>query len=215
VIELERDLRAVVRGEVGFDPGSRALYSTDASNYRHVPIGVVLPRSIEDVLNTVAAARRADAPILSRGAGTSLAGQCCNAAVVIDFSRHLNRVLDLDPQQKTARVEPGVVLDRLRESAEEHGDAAFTGAGGAAHDAGDGVRAVGRIERDRACEREPEDADGTRQQPRRRMHERHGPSAAERTTRYSRRPPRARIRIRDLCGPDISARRPVRALCQI
>src|ERR671938_2163438 len=82
-LDLERELRAVVRGEVQFDAGSRALYSTDASNYRHVPIGVVLPRSLDDVVNTVAAARRAGAPVLSRGGGTSLAGQCCNAAVVI------------------------------------------------------------------------------------------------------------------------------------
>jgi FAD/FMN-containing dehydrogenase/Fe-S oxidoreductase len=118
VIELERELRTAVRGEVNFDPGSRALYSTDASNYRQVPIGVVLPRSTEDVVNTVAAARRAGAPILSRGGGTSLAGQCCNAAVVIDFSRHLNRVLDIDPRARTARVEPGVVLDNLRAQAE-------------------------------------------------------------------------------------------------
>jgi FAD/FMN-containing dehydrogenase/Fe-S oxidoreductase len=118
--ELAADLRAAVRGEVGFDPGSRALYSTDASNYRHIPIGVVLPRSIEDVVNTVAVARRAGVPILSRGAGTSLAGQCCNAAVVIDFSRHLNRVLAIDPSARMARVQPGVVLDNLRSQAEHY-----------------------------------------------------------------------------------------------
>jgi FAD/FMN-containing dehydrogenase/Fe-S oxidoreductase len=119
-MDLESELRKAVRGEVNFDAGGRALYSTDASNYRQVPIGVVLPRSIEDVLNTVAAARRAGVPILSRGGGTSLAGQCCNTAVVIDFSRHLNRVLDIDPQAKTARVQPGVILDDLRAQAERY-----------------------------------------------------------------------------------------------
>src|SRR5205809_922276 len=78
---LEADLRRQVRGEVRFDPGSRALYSTDASNYRQVPIGVVLPRDVEDVVATVAACRAHGAPLLSRGGGTSLAGQCCNVAV--------------------------------------------------------------------------------------------------------------------------------------
>ncbi|HWI13709.1 MAG TPA: FAD-binding protein, partial [Burkholderiales bacterium] len=74
-------MKSVVRGEVRFDEGSRALYATDASNYRQVPIGVVIPRSAEDVVNTVAVCRRHGAPVLSRGGGTSLCGQCCNVAV--------------------------------------------------------------------------------------------------------------------------------------
>ncbi len=118
---LAEALRRTVRGEVRFDDGSRALYATDASNYRQVPIGVVVPRDAEDVLATFAAAREFGAPILSRGGGTSLAGQCCNVAVVLDFSRHLDRVLEVDAARRLARVEPGCVLDRLREAAAPHG----------------------------------------------------------------------------------------------
>jgi FAD/FMN-containing dehydrogenase/Fe-S oxidoreductase len=116
---LEADLRTAVSGEVRFDDGSRALYATDASNYRQVPIGVVIPKSIDDVIAAVRAARAHGAPVLSRGGGTSLCGQCCNVAVVIDFSKYLNRILEIDPERRTARVEPGVVLDDLRDAAEE------------------------------------------------------------------------------------------------
>lgn len=117
---LAADLRQRIRGEVRFDDGSRALYATDASNYRQVPIGVVIPRTIEDVIETVAAARRFGAPILPRGGGTSLAGQCCNVAVVMDFSKYLHHILELDPEAKRARVQPGLVLDDLRDAAERH-----------------------------------------------------------------------------------------------
>src|SRR5690606_29206019 len=89
---LERGLAEVIEGEVRFDAGSRALYATDASNYRQVPIGVVVPKSVEDVVRTVALCRSHGAPVLPRGGGTSLCGQCCNVAVVIDFSKYLNRV---------------------------------------------------------------------------------------------------------------------------
>ena len=117
---LEAELRSRLAGEVRFDAGARALYATDASNYRQVPIGVVAPRTVEDVVATVEACRRHGAPVLARGGGTSLAGQCCNVAVVLDFSRHLNRILALDPERRLARVEPGLVLDTLRDAAEEH-----------------------------------------------------------------------------------------------
>jgi FAD/FMN-containing dehydrogenase/Fe-S oxidoreductase len=113
-------LRRHVRGEVRFDDGSRALYATDASNYRQVPIGVVIPRDADDVIATVAAARRFGAAILGRGAGTSLCGQCCNVAVVLDFSKYMNRILEIDPVNRQARVEPGCVLDSLRSAAERH-----------------------------------------------------------------------------------------------
>src|SRR5213082_2142812 len=84
---LCRDLSALVSGEVRFDDGSRALYSTDGSNYRQVPIGVVVPKTVEDVIITVEQCRRYGAPLLARGGGTSLAGQCCNVAVVLDFTK--------------------------------------------------------------------------------------------------------------------------------
>lgn len=118
---LAAALGAAIEGEVRFDAEARAVYSTDASNYREVPIGAVLPRSAEDVERAVAICREHGAPILSRGGGTSLAGQCCNVAVVIDFSKHMNRILSLDAEARTAWVEPGCVLDDLRDAAEEHG----------------------------------------------------------------------------------------------
>ena len=118
---LEARLRQRVKGEVRFDEGSRALYATDSSNYRQVPIGIVCPRDTDDVVAAVAACREFGAPVLSRGAGTSLAGQCCNVAVILDFSRHLNRILAIDSARRQARVQPGVVLDRLRDEAERVG----------------------------------------------------------------------------------------------
>ncbi len=118
--ELERRLRRAVRGEVRFDAGSRALYATDASNYRQIPIGLVIPADDADVEATLAACREAGAPILPRGAGTSLAGQCCNVAVILDFSKYLNRIISLDPVERVARVQPGSVLDRVRDAAEVH-----------------------------------------------------------------------------------------------
>ncbi len=121
---LEARLRETVRGEVRFDDAARALYATDASNYRQVPIAVVTPLDAEDVVATLAACRAFDAPVLSRGAATSLAGQCCNTAVILDFSRHLRNILALDPHARTAVVEPGIVLDRVREAA-EHFDLTF------------------------------------------------------------------------------------------
>src|SRR5690348_5041732 len=119
--DLARDLRAAIEGEVRFDDGSRALYATDASNYRQVPIGVVIPKTIEDIVAAVPICRRYGAPILARGGGTSLAGQCCNVAVVFDCTKHLNGILGIDPAGKQARVQPGCVLDRLRDAANRHG----------------------------------------------------------------------------------------------
>src|ERR1700716_4321000 len=98
--ELEAELKRRVRGEVRFDRGSRALYATDASNYRQVPIGLVIPQDVEDVIAAVAACRKYGAPILPRGAGTSLAGQCCNVAVVFDFTKYMNRILEVDADRK-------------------------------------------------------------------------------------------------------------------
>jgi FAD/FMN-containing dehydrogenase/Fe-S oxidoreductase len=117
---LTAKLQARIRGEARFDAGSRALYATDASNYRQVPLGVVLPRNADDVVETIAVCRSFGAPVLGRGGGTSLAGQCCNAAVVLDMSKYMNKVLEVNPQAKLARVEPGTVLDHLRDAAEQH-----------------------------------------------------------------------------------------------
>jgi len=118
--ELEKELKQNIKGEVRFDRGSRAMYSTDGSNYRQIPIGLVVPRDADDVLAAMAACRKYEAPVLARGAGTSLAGQCCNVAVVFDFTKYMNRILELDPEQRFARVQPGVVLDTLRNQAEAH-----------------------------------------------------------------------------------------------
>ncbi len=114
---LEVELRAHVRGEVLFDGATRAVYATDSSNYRQVPLGVVYPVDEEDVVATLRACGRYDAPVLGRGAGTSLAGQACNVAVVLDMSRHMNTIIDIDPVARVARVQPGVVLDDLNAAA--------------------------------------------------------------------------------------------------
>ena len=113
-------LRRELRGEVRFDNGTRALYATDASSYRQVPIGVVIPRDGDDVMATVALARQHGAPILCRGGGTSVAGQCCNFALVLDFSKYMAGIVEIDPARRIARVQPGVILDHLRNAAEQH-----------------------------------------------------------------------------------------------
>ncbi len=117
---LASELGSKIRGEVRFDDGSRSLYATDGSNYRQVPIGVVIPMDIEDVIQTVTTCRHFGAPILMRGGGTSLAGQCCNVAVVIDMSKYLRKIITIDLENKTARVQPGIVLDALRTAAEQY-----------------------------------------------------------------------------------------------
>ncbi len=118
--ELVNQLRRRTEAEVRFDAGSRAIYASDLSHYRQVPIGAVVPRTIDDVIETVAVCREYGVPILGRGAGTSLAGQTCNVAVVIDFSKYLNRLIELNPKQRYAWVEPGLINDHLREAAETH-----------------------------------------------------------------------------------------------
>jgi len=120
VAALEAELRGRIRGEVRFGAGDRGIWASDAGNYRMIPIGVVLPREVDDALETVAAARRHGAPILARGGGTGIPGQSVNTAVVMDFSKHMNRLLELDPGRRIARVEPGVVLDTLRNAAEKY-----------------------------------------------------------------------------------------------
>jgi len=113
---LEQELKAIIKGEVRFDNGTKALYSTDSSNYRQIPIGVVLPVSETDVINTIALCRKYRCPVLSRGGGTSLAGQTCNVAVIMDMSKYYNKVLDIDPEKRLVRVQPGIVLDHMKDA---------------------------------------------------------------------------------------------------
>src|ERR1035437_54550 len=105
--DVEKALLGEVRGEVRFDRGSRAMYATDGSNYRQIPIGLIVPRDAEDVKAAVAVCRKYVAPVLPRGAGTSLAGQCCNVAVVLDFTKYMKKLLELKAGGRFARVEPG------------------------------------------------------------------------------------------------------------
>ncbi|MCC5478629.1 FAD-binding and (Fe-S)-binding domain-containing protein [Streptomyces barringtoniae] len=118
---LEAELRGAVRGEVGFDTTSRALVTMDASNYRRVPAGVVAPEDADDVAAVLEVCRARGVPVVARGAGTSIAGQATGTGVVLDFTRHMNGLLELDPGTRTAVVQPGLVLDRLQEAAAPHG----------------------------------------------------------------------------------------------
>ena len=121
-IDTLRDhLGRVIEGEVRFDRGSRALYATDASNYRLVPVGVVIPRHEQDVARAVALARENHIPILPRGGGTALAGQTTNTALVLDFSKYMNSIQQVDPHRRVAIVEPGVVQAQLNAAAAKHG----------------------------------------------------------------------------------------------
>ncbi|MEU8992182.1 FAD-binding and (Fe-S)-binding domain-containing protein [Streptomyces sp. NPDC048558] len=119
--DLEAALRTVVRGEVGFDITSRALTTMDASNYRRVPLGVVAPHDADDVAAVLEVCRDHMVPVVARGGGTSIAGQATGAGVVLDFTRHMNRLVSLDPDARTAVVQPGLVLDRLQDAAAPHG----------------------------------------------------------------------------------------------
>ena len=118
---LARELAGAIRGEVRFSPGSRALYANDASVHRQIPIGVVIPRSAADVVLAVEVCRRFGVPIGARGCGTGLAGQTVNEAVLFDFSKYMHEIVELDAERRFARVQPGLVLDWLRDAAEEHG----------------------------------------------------------------------------------------------
>ncbi|WP_149548674.1 FAD-binding and (Fe-S)-binding domain-containing protein [Streptomyces marokkonensis] len=119
--ELSARLRAAVRGEVDFGTTARALTTMDASNYRRVPLGVVAPRDADDVAAALSVCRAYGVPVVPRGGGTSIAGQATGTGVVLDFTRHMNRLLSLDPEARTAVVQPGLVLDRLQEAAAPHG----------------------------------------------------------------------------------------------
>ncbi|HEV8566562.1 MAG TPA: FAD-binding and (Fe-S)-binding domain-containing protein, partial [Actinoplanes sp.] len=118
---LEAALRRALRGDVRFDAGSRATYSTDASNYRQVPIAVICPADIDDAVEAVRVCRDHEVPVLSRGGGTSLGGECCNVAVVLDWSKHVHGVESVDVDAQTAIILPGTVLDDANAVLTEHG----------------------------------------------------------------------------------------------
>ena len=118
---LAQELAGAVDGEARFDAGTRAVYANDASIYRQVPLGVVLPRHADDVVAALEVCRRHDVPVHARGCGTGLAGQSVNAGVVFDFSKYMNRLVALGPQARTARVQPGLICDHLRAAAGERG----------------------------------------------------------------------------------------------
>ncbi len=121
-LEALRDkLRATIDGDVRFDAAARTIYSTDASNYRRVPVGVVIPRHQDDVIRAVTLARENGLPIVPRGGGTALAGQTTTTGLVLDFSKYMNRVIAIDPTHQLATVEPGVVQAQLNAAAERHG----------------------------------------------------------------------------------------------
>src|SRR5712671_5783270 len=117
---LKLELARQLEGEVRFDAGTRAAYATDASNYRQVPVGVVIPRHEGDVVAALSIARENSMPILARGGGTSLAGQTCNVAIVLDFSKYMNRIVAIDPDAHIATVEPGVVQSHLNTALAPH-----------------------------------------------------------------------------------------------
>jgi FAD/FMN-containing dehydrogenase/Fe-S oxidoreductase len=121
VSPFERDLRGTVDGEVDFSEQRRGEYAYDASVYRRVPLGVVFPRSAEDVAAAVRVARDHDVPITARGAGTSIAGNAIGEGLVLDFSRHLDRIVEIDPERRIATVQPGVILDHLNAAAGRYG----------------------------------------------------------------------------------------------
>ncbi len=118
--QLATRLRATTTAEVRFTPGDRALYASDLSHYRQIPLGVIIPRTLDDVIAAVAACRDLNVPLFGRGAGTSLSGQTTNAAVVIDFSKYLNQIEDLNPRKRYAWIQPGLINDGLRSAAERH-----------------------------------------------------------------------------------------------
>ena len=133
VKNLEKELRKSIEGEVRFDDGSRALYSTDSSNYRQIPIGVVIPKTEDDIIKTINLCRKYKAPLLSRGGGTSLAGQCCNVAMMMDMAKYYNKILKIDKEKKLVTVQPGIVLDEMRHTTERKVDLTF-GPDPATHD---------------------------------------------------------------------------------
>jgi FAD/FMN-containing dehydrogenase len=122
---LRSDLRERVRGEVRFDAGTRAIYAHDSSNYRQVPFGVVIPEDEEDVVSAVEVCHEHGAPVLPRGCGTSLSGETTNVAVIIDTSKKMREILEINPEEGYAWVQPGVIRDQLSDETEAEYDLTF------------------------------------------------------------------------------------------
>jgi len=118
---LERRLKAELSGEVQFDRFSRGRYATDASHYQIMPVGVVAPRTIEEAERAIGIARAEGVSVLARGGGTSQAGQAVGESLVVDCSKYLTRILDLDLKNARCAVEPGIVLDDLNRQLRKHG----------------------------------------------------------------------------------------------
>src|SRR6266849_1022336 len=118
---LERRLKATLLGEVAFDPFTRGRYATDASHYQMTPLGVVLPRSVAEAERAIGLAREEGVTVLARGGGTSQSGQTVNASLVVDCSKYLDRVIELDVAGRRCVVEPGIVLDELNRRLKPHG----------------------------------------------------------------------------------------------
>jgi len=124
-LQIAAELRARVEGEVRFDAGTRAIYAHDSSNYRQVPFGVVVPKDADDVVAAIEVCRRHGAPVLPRGCGTSLSGETTNVAVILDTSKYMREILEVNPDEGYARVQPGVVRDQLSGMAEERYNLTF------------------------------------------------------------------------------------------
>jgi FAD/FMN-containing dehydrogenase/Fe-S oxidoreductase len=120
VTALKRALRAAVEGEVRFDPGTLALYANDSSNFRQVPIGVVIPKTLADVVAAHRVCHEFGAPVLNRGGGTSLSGETVNVAVVIDHSKYLTRIGEVDTERRLVTCEPGVINEELNRHTGQH-----------------------------------------------------------------------------------------------
>jgi len=118
---LAKHLRANTQGEIRFDATSRRLYSTDASIYQIEPLGVVIPRTPADLIATVQIVADMRVPITARGGGTSLSGQSIGPGIILDCSKYLNQILDIDPSGHRVRIQPGVVLDQLNAALQAHG----------------------------------------------------------------------------------------------
>jgi anaerobic glycerol-3-phosphate dehydrogenase C subunit len=121
LLEIGEKLRSQIHGEVRVDRYARLLYSTDASMYQMEPVGVVIPRSAEDVQATILVANEYGVPVLPRGGGTGLAGQTCNHAIVMDFSKYMRQVLEVHPEERWARVQPGIVNNHLSKAVSQYG----------------------------------------------------------------------------------------------